>query len=222
MGELHAALLQLIAPLGLTMAVSGVVSGPKAASPNPFHFTNWPPALVAEYLAEDFLTTDPLPRWARNSGLALSWSDLIGRLSPRDPGRRAIETAARYGLTEGMAVPTRASDNSLGLVTFGGGSVVLTPARRVCLAMIARAAFEAADRIEHGDGAGRPAAILSEREVECIRLLVRGHSDRRIARLLGISEPTVRFHLGNAREKMDAASRTHLAALAISQGFVSL
>ncbi len=53
-------------------------------------------------------------------------------------------------------------------------------------------------------------------------LLVQGHSDRQIAKILGISKTTMRFHIGNAREKTGAVSRTHMAALAVTQGFVTV
>jgi DNA-binding CsgD family transcriptional regulator len=222
MDDLAAALQREIAPLGLTAVASGLVSGPKAASDNPFHFTNWPPDWVALYVAEEFLPIDPAARWARGSGQAMTWSDLIRAIPARDPGRKVIEAAARAGFTEGMAVPMRSGDNSLGLVSFGGSRDSLSPGEQSFLIMIARAAFEAGERIEHAGKIGRPAPILSAREIECIVLLVRGHSDRQIGKLLNLSAATVRFHLGNAREKFSAASRTHLAALAVAQGYVSL
>jgi hypothetical protein len=67
MDDLAAAVDRAIRPLGLTAAASGLVSGPKAASPNPFHFHNWPENWLAHYVAEAFLLVDPIPRWARNS-----------------------------------------------------------------------------------------------------------------------------------------------------------
>jgi len=220
MDKLAVELQSIIAPLGMTAAASGFVSGPKALSGNPFHFTTWPEAWVKLYMENDFLLMDPLPRWARGSGRALAWSDLIRILPPRDDGRRVIEAGRRFGFLDGMAIPMRGNDNSLGLITFGGARPVIPPEAQVFLTIIGRAAFEAAERIEHG-GFGKPAPVMTHREIECLGLLVQGHSDRQIAKLLGIAQTTVRFHIGNAREKTGAVSRTHLAALAVAQGFVS-
>ena len=222
MDEIASRVIRLMTPLGLTAVASGLVSGPKAVSGSPFHFTNWPEDWIARYMAEGFLLVDPLPRWARNSGLAQTWGDLIQRLPARDPGRKVIEAAALSGYTEGMVVPLRAADNSLGLVSFGGSRERLHPIEQEFLAVIARAAFDAAERIERRSDAARAAPILSAREIECLVLLTRGHSNRQIAKLLGLSEPTVRFHVTNARDKSGAASRTHLAALAVAQGYVTL
>ncbi len=220
MGKLAAELQSVIAPLGMTAAASGFVSGPKALSGNPFHFTTWPEAWVKLYMENDFLLMDPLPRWARGSGRALAWSELIRILPPRDAGRRVIEAGAKFGYLDGMAIPMRGYDNSLGLITIGGTRPAIPPAEQAFLTIIGRAAFEAAERMEHGD-AGKPAPIMTDREIECLGLLVQGHSDRQIAKLLGISETTVRFHIGNAREKTGAVSRTHMAALAVAQGFAT-
>jgi LuxR family transcriptional activator of bioluminescence operon len=222
MDALALAVQDAIAPLGMTAAASGLVSGPRAASGVPFHFTNWPADWMAVYMASEFVWIDPTPRWARNSGVALTWSDLFLRLPPRDGGREVIEAARRFGYTEGMTIPVRSGGGFLGLVVFGGKRGPLDIAEQAYLAGIGRAAFEAAERLEHGADVGRPAAILSAREIDCVGLLVRGHSDRLIGQMLGLSVSTVRFHLGNARDKFDAVSRTHLAALAVAQGFAAI
>jgi DNA-binding CsgD family transcriptional regulator len=62
---------------------------------------------------------------------------------------------------------------------------------------------------------------MTEWEMTCLALLVQGHSDAEIGKMLGVSAPTVRFHLGNARGKCGATSRTHMAVLAVLQGFVA-
>jgi DNA-binding CsgD family transcriptional regulator len=206
----------------MTAAASGLVSGVKAGSANPFHFADWPKDWVAYYTDNKLMVIDPVLRWARNSGAPLTWSDLYCTLSPRDPGHRVFEASRRFGFSEGMVVPMRSSDNRLGVVSFGGPRGQISPADQALLAAVARCAFEAAERIETKGYVGRPAAILSAREIECLAILVRGHSDQQLAKLLGLSIPTVRFHLANARDKLGAKSRTHLAALAVAQGYVCL
>jgi len=222
MTELAAAFRSVLARHDITAAACGWVSGPKASSPNPFHFADWPQDWVAHYRQNNFIQIDPAPRWARNSGTPLSWSDLFDSLSARDPGRRIFEASKRFGLWEGMVIPTRSTDNQLGLVSFAGARGKIGPTEQSVLAAVARAAFDAAERLETKGYVGRPCAILSAREIECLAILVRGHSDQQLAKLLGLSIPTVRFHLANARDKLGAKSRTHLVALAVAQGYVCL
>jgi len=61
---------------------------------------------------------------------------------------------------------------------------------------------------------------LTKRELEVLRLLARGYSNKRIAQELGIREPTVRFHLRNIYAKAGLQSRTEAVAWALQQDLV--
>jgi LuxR family quorum sensing-dependent transcriptional regulator len=53
---------------------------------------------------------------------------------------------------------------------------------------------------------------LTRRERDCLAFVADGHTDVEVADLLGISEPTVRFHLNNARRKLGAVNRAQAVA----------
>lgn len=55
---------------------------------------------------------------------------------------------------------------------------------------------------------------LSEREVEVLRLLAQGKSNREIATTLVITEGTVKNHVSNILGKLHAGNRTEAANLA--------
>jgi NarL family two-component system response regulator LiaR len=63
---------------------------------------------------------------------------------------------------------------------------------------------------------------LSERELEVLRLLAQGKSNREIADQLFISDPTVRTHVSNILGKLHLASRTQAALYALKEGLASL
>ena len=62
----------------------------------------------------------------------------------------------------------------------------------------------------------------SEREMDVLRLVVRGLSNRAIARELGISHRTVQGHLANLFDKLGVSTRTEAALLAVKMGWISL
>ncbi|MBU8865948.1 response regulator transcription factor [Paenarthrobacter sp. MMS21-TAE1-1] len=63
---------------------------------------------------------------------------------------------------------------------------------------------------------------LSPRELEVLRLIVRGRTNRAIASELFISERTVHRHVTSILEKLRVSSRTQAATHAIGQGIVSV
>jgi len=63
---------------------------------------------------------------------------------------------------------------------------------------------------------------LSEREMDVLRLLAQGKSNREIADQLVITELTVRTHVSNILGKLHLASRTQAALYALKEGLASL
>jgi DNA-binding NarL/FixJ family response regulator len=75
---------------------------------------------------------------------------------------------------------------------------------------------------------GRPggsthlAPPLTERELEVIKALAQGMSDRQIARSLGISEKTVRNHTSNIYRKLHIFDRTQAVIYAVREGVIDV
>jgi NarL family two-component system response regulator LiaR len=67
---------------------------------------------------------------------------------------------------------------------------------------------------------GNPFTILTEREMEVIKLIARGHNNEKIAEELVISVGTVKGHVSNILGKLHLADRTQAAVLAWQEGIV--
>lgn len=77
---------------------------------------------------------------------------------------------------------------------------------------------EAAERL-----AGRVAQReLSEREVEVLRLLAEGRSNKQIAKALGIADGTVKVHVANILDKLGVQGRSEAVAQGLRRGLVRL
>ena len=63
---------------------------------------------------------------------------------------------------------------------------------------------------------------LTERELDVLRLLARGQSNREIAAELSIAENTVRIHVGHILQKLAVEDRTQAVILAFQTGIVHL
>jgi DNA-binding NarL/FixJ family response regulator len=64
--------------------------------------------------------------------------------------------------------------------------------------------------------------ILSDREVQVLRLVADGFSNKMAAGRLGISEDTVKNHMRLILSKLDANDRTHAVTIAVRRGFLDL
>ena len=65
-----------------------------------------------------------------------------------------------------------------------------------------------------------PGSQLTDRELDVLRLLAKGASNREAADALGISENTVRIHVSRILDKLGAADRTQAVLLALQNGLV--
>lgn len=64
--------------------------------------------------------------------------------------------------------------------------------------------------------------LLTPRELEVLALLAEGMSNKAIARRLGISVHTAKFHVGALIDKFDAIGRTDAVAHAARRGAIQL
>jgi len=63
---------------------------------------------------------------------------------------------------------------------------------------------------------------LTSRELEVLVLIAKGNSNKQVASILSITEPTVKGHVSNILSKLGAGDRTQAVTLAIQRGIVHL
>jgi NarL family two-component system response regulator LiaR len=67
-----------------------------------------------------------------------------------------------------------------------------------------------------------PVDGLTERELDVLRLVTHGLSNKEIALSLGLSKGTVKVHVSNVLNKLGASSRTQAAMMALQMGLITL
>ena len=83
------------------------------------------------------------------------------------------------------------------------------------------------ERVVEGEvGAALAAALgrdrLTERELDVLREMAHGHSNKQIARVLGIADGTVKMHVARILHKLDAKDRTEAVMRALARGTIRL
>jgi DNA-binding CsgD family transcriptional regulator len=196
--------------------------------------------------AEVFGWTGPGPRWWENSRLALTspltiacryesepfWcneqgihlrqqNSHIASLNIADFCKRAMTEAA-------IVVPIHLPFGEIAAVSFNP----LEPERKD----LSREYLEHADTLEHWARRFICSYVkvrqkhrwiasdvrLSKREVQCLRWASLGKTDEEIARILGRSCATIRFHIHNAAIKLNAVNRSQTVFKASQLGYLGL
>jgi two-component system, NarL family, response regulator DegU len=126
----------------------------------------------------------------------------VGYLLKDTPAADLADTIRRVYAGESFIAPKVATKL---LMEFG---------RRGTLRLHEAAQEVAGDRAANGEGE------LSQREIEVLRLLAQGESNREIGDRLALAEGTVKNYVSNILMKLHAANRTQAANLARERGLI--
>jgi DNA-binding NarL/FixJ family response regulator len=131
-----------------------------------------------------------------------------------DPESVEAAEALRYGSRAVLPRDAQPEEITAAIEAVAAGLVVLHPDVAGALA-------------PHLTPIGRPVPAsdgeaLTPREIEVLSMLAEGAGNKIIARRLGISEHTVKFHVGSILGKLGASSRTEAVTLGVRQGLILL
>ena len=107
-----------------------------------------------------------------------------------------------------------------GIVTKGRGIADLVRAVRAAAAGETVLAPSLVDRLASPPSSAPGSAVLTERELEVLRLVAEGLDTPDIAARLGISVVTVRNHVGSCIRKLGVHTRTQAVSAAIRRGII--
>lgn len=150
----------------------------------------------------------PDPDFVRQLRAAVSQAGLLYLVSAYD--LPIVVELLQAGITGVVSRDERASDLTRALIATGRGEIVLPPA-------IAARALAALARGERA--AGALIEPLSDREIDVLRLLAQGLTNKDIAQTLLLSVRTVEAHLRNVYGKLGVHSRTEAALWAVRHGY---
>ena len=190
--------LRQVAPAGFILGFNYSFRGPEMM------ITEYPEDWQAEYEERNYVMGDPVLMWlAVNSG-AKRWSAI------RLPDVRGImERAERAGLRYGAAISTK-KGRKRSFCTLARSDRELTDEEIA----VVQSKFEVWCEFTTNR------AALTDKEIDVLRLLRDGVSQREIAARLKISEATVKQRTSGATSKLGASNRLHAVAIAMSRGYL--
>jgi DNA-binding NarL/FixJ family response regulator len=154
------------------------------------------------------------------------------QMEPMDGIELTRQIRARYGEVEVVALTSFAEDERVQAALEAGASgYLLKDSDPDQLAAAIRAAHRGELQLDpavarrlmsslRAPSAEDPAAELTPREHEVLRLVGEGRANKDIAAELGVSERTARTHVSNILAKLGLSSRTQAALWAVREGLV--
>lgn len=193
--------------------------------PYQFSLSGYPREWRLRYDTLGYIRVDPIVQHAVRSMVPLCW-DEIDRSDPVVDG--FLADAAAHGLVHGISAPVCGRHGDLAVLSFARGDarpLSRDPGERHRLSArvhwFVTSLHEAVRRvILTQDGAPRVSAPLSERETDCLMWAADGKTSADIARLLGITERTVLFHIESAGRKLGVSGRHNILARAVALGVI--
>jgi DNA-binding NarL/FixJ family response regulator len=141
--------------------------------------------------------------------------EVVRRLRERDPGARVI-VLTTYDTDDEISRALKAGAKAYVLKDISADALVAC-IRDVLAGKTYLAPAAAAKLAE-----GVTRVQLTPRELATLRLMADGKSNKEIAQELGISDRTVKTHLGHLFEKLGVTSRTEAVKVATRRGLVRL
>ncbi len=143
--------------------------------------------------------------------------DAIPRLIAAAPRPRVVVLTA-YDTEERVLGALKAG--AAGYLLKGAGAAEIVQAIRAVAAGGSYLTPRVAARVVAQVNAPRRSGRLSDRERQVLRLVARGRSNKQIARDLGITERTAKFHMSSIFNKLGADNRAQAIAIAAQRGLL--
>lgn len=155
--------------------------------------------------------TSTLPRW---------WSGERESLSTRAFAALHDSRHTALGLPDmpGIAFPVYAEQGAVGLVAFLGTDIDLTDDTMAAVHARCFGLFADVARMDLAQISRAP--LISQRELDCLRLTASGYTSEEIALTLGLSVHTTNQYLTKVAFKMNTVSRMHAVAKALRLGLI--
>lgn len=188
--------------------------------------SGYPPEWLGHYIEQGYLSIDPIVTHCRNNLLAIDWEQTKPMEKECKTIRKFMGESREFGLKSGISFPVHSPTGEIAILSLASsnkGSDKTKSFINKSIPFIHQAAFHVHEAVQRIIG---PPAIhhhkdsLTKREKDCLQWTADGKTSWETAKILGISERTVKYHLQNACVKLDAVNRTQAIARAVSLGVI--
>ncbi|MBI5874894.1 MAG: autoinducer binding domain-containing protein [Deltaproteobacteria bacterium] len=177
---------------------------------------SYPEGWFVAYKEEKLYEIDPIVWWQYKFFGTQIWADTYKKYKNK-ASPEFIYNANSFNLNFGISSGIQCAHNNLAsITTFANSKNYFRAHQKVIVDILTPNFHQAILRVCKGNEK-RPLPYLTPRESEIIQWIKEGKTNWEISMILSISERTVRFHLENIKNKLDATTKAHVVAIAMEQ-----
>ncbi len=219
------ALLAIITEFGLTSFCISGLPEPGESLREYVLLSGWPTAWLERYIAEDYVHVDPVIRQLKRTVTPFQWDEALYDVGNEPQAHRVMTEATEFRMHSGLTVPIYSVSGFQACVTYGSSERKLDLSSRsvAALHLISIYAHNKMRDVmaDSGNRAAKRATALSAREIEVLKWMAAGKTNWEIARIIGVTERTVEFHVSQALRRLNAVTRTQAVAEAFRAKVIS-
>lgn len=225
LAELYASFLDFLAPWGFhgfTLGIAPLKHG-RIDSGGAVLWSTLSMEFQEAYHSEKMASVDPVFDLMASRYVPFTKSSISGEFSDAPHRQRISDLADDHELGEALMIPFNTANCCRGVVLFTKESPAAFAKRELRtqahVVALAAAVMKRAEELGFGAIPSQDMG-LSVREIDCLQLAALGKINSQIAQALGVSERTVRFHLGNAYQKLGTTRRSEAIVRAVQEGLI--
>ncbi len=190
------------------------------------YISGYPKAWREIYNSEGYQRIDPTVIHCATHITPVTWERLFRQSREDRRIREFFGEASQFGLVSGVSFPVHSGRGESAMLSLSSAEARQRAARKIQEAtpfgqMFTAYLHEAVRRVFSQEILPLTNVRLTEREKQCLLWCAEGKTTWETARILGISERTVLYHIRNASEKLNVTNRSHAIARAIAMGLIT-
>lgn len=207
--------------LGFDYCAYGMQSPLSIAEPKMIMLNNYPEAWQKRYVKQQYVGVDPTVQHCMLSLQPLVWSSQSANTQSQ---KDFWEEARSYGLNVGWAQSSRDFIGTRGMLTLARSTDQLSEKEQKSqytnMFWLSQTVHSSIAKIVNEAEFAQFNLYLTNREKEVLRWTAEGKTSAEIAQIIGVTERTVNFHLGNSMQKLNVNNKISAAIRAVMLGIL--
>ena len=216
--ELVACFAELVNRLGMTRFELFEISSVGLCWRKQLVIGTFPESFLDRFWKERRTFDSAFIRYARLHGRPFKAGQVMDSPNLNWKERENIKKTIADGFTDGVIFPLKGRFNRISLLAIAGDSAVLSQSQIRMLSYLSQHFYHRACALTsdaQDDNSFSDPGVLTNRERECLTWVGLGKTDWEIGKILSISKRTVRYHIENAVNKLEASSRLQAVIMAM-------